>query len=275
MSIPFWLSTFTADSALFGVAIGLCLSFAVVGYEWFALVRSGAAGTGGLFDWGVLRLRRSVLTFRPLRALDWVLSRRAPTMTLLIVGVACSAGVVVTWGTVFTLWLALLSTLFLLVLALRFPLGRDGSDQLLLVLSLAVLGYSVRPSELSAAVFAGLICAHLVVGYEISGVTKLAGKPWRSGRALGEILSTRCYGWPALGAALPQWALATAGWSVMIFEATFIAVLIPWPPVGLAVIALGVLFHFGTWLTMGLNSFFVGYVGAYPVLIWMVFALHR
>lgn len=263
----------SADQALLGVAGCLFLSSAITGTEWLRLIRSGETGRGGLLDWNVLRLRRSVLKTAALRPVDRLFLSNRMTAALVVTGVLAAFGVVLTWHTPASAVCGCIAVVYLLLMSLRFPLGRDGADQLMLVLSLAVFGYTLFPNDVSATVFAGLICADLIIGYEISGVSKFLGKPWRSGTALANILRTRCYGWPWAVNVVPPTLLALGGWAVMVFETAFITILYPSIPLGLALVTIGALFHFGCWVAMGLNGFFFTYLAAYPALIWLVFSL--
>lgn len=108
----------------------------------------------------------------------------------------------------------------------------------------------------------------LTIAYFASGASKLVLRDWRTGAAPRAALSSYMWGnrFSARGIALPGAAL-TLAWMVMALEVLFpLALLLPTP--GLEVV-LGcfLLFHLTIALVMGLNSYVLAFLAAYPAAI--------
>ena len=116
-----------------------------------------------------------------------------------------------------------LLALTMLGMPIRFCYGLDGSDQLVMVSSVACALSHVSPSETAAALCCWFLGLQLVVCYAIAGIAKTFGQGWRDGSALTGLLSTRVYGNLPLSSLLarhPRFA-RLAAWSVILFEGTF------------------------------------------------------
>lgn len=90
-----------------------------------------------------------------------------------------------------------------------------------------------------------------------AGVAKLVSATWRSGKALPAILATYAHGHPwaaSILAAHPRVGTLLA-WGVMLFEVLFLFLLLGPYEVALATAMVGVGFHLGCAVLMGLNSF--------------------
>ncbi|NUS43285.1 MAG: hypothetical protein HOQ24_06310 [Mycobacteriaceae bacterium] len=260
----------TADTALRAVAAGLAAVLTVAALEYALLLRAGALGPGGLFDWDILRLRRTVIRYPAARPLDRMFASPNATGTWLATAPLGGIGAAVFWNTPAGAAAALLSALFLLLAAARFPFGRDGADQVALFWSLAVLGYQLHPTPAAATVFGYLICAQLTGGYAVAGWSKLSARDWTRGSAMAMVLHSSCYGNPPLAQHVPLRAAYLAGLAVAIWEATFPAVWLLPEPAALTFLAVGVAFHLGCWLVMGLNTFLLTFAAGYPALVWLV-----
>lgn len=227
---------------------------------------------GGLLAWEVSRLRSAWLSHgRVARGLDLVfagpalralLAVRALAAAWLIFGPAeagRAAAVMVAAGT----------SLLLLV---RNNFGNDGADQMsflvLAAAALARLGGAGREGVAAALLFVAL---QACLSYATAGIAKLAGRSWRDGSGLIGVVSTHTYGLPALAAGLrrhPGLALG-ASWLVIVGESLFPLVLVApngWIP---AFLALGLVFHLGCAVVMGLNTFVWSFAASYPAIYWV------
>lgn len=169
--------------------------------------------------------------------------------------------------------------LVVLGLALHFavPQGSDGSDQIALIVVTAVLVARVSPPDSAAQhLCLAFVAGQLALAYCASGVAKLLGSAWRSGRAVGEILSTRTYGSPGLARIVERLPIAgtAATYATVALETAFPAALfLPQPALTIALVAfLG--FHLSVAVSMGLNSFVPAFVATYPAALWAQQALH-
>ena len=163
-------------------------------------------------------------------------------------------------------WLALHQIL----LFIQRPYGLDGSDQMGLVLAVALVGvFGFGADSAGGQIAIGFVAAQVTLAYFVSGAGKLRSPEWRSGRALAGILSTRAYGLLPVAALLARHrgASSTAGWLVIAWEMSFpIAVVIggQWL---LAFLLAGVAFHVTTYLVMRLNAFLWAFVATYPLVL--------
>jgi hypothetical protein len=174
---------------------------------------------------------------------------------------------------VFSLWgraaLVLLLGSFML-LRWRRRLAGDGAEQMAALILIAAF-LAVNPSEsrlrLAAAVL--FVAAQSVLSYTTAGVAKLMSSVWRSGRALPQILSTLGHGDPfaarILGSSRP---LAVAAcWAVILFETAFGPLALGTQWTLLAALGIGLLFHIGCAVFMGLNAFLWSFPATYPCVV--------
>ena len=257
-------SAIRASAALVGVAA--CLS----SLEWLALREE--LGNAGCFAWKLTGSRPFLLRHgRAARALSVVFKRPgvvvligARTLSAVLLAVAAVAGRA---GAPLVV-LALTS----LALNYRHLFALDGSDQMILVVVIGLAAGTVPGVEAVAAVF---VASQAVAAYFIAGLAKLRGAEWRGGSAVPAILSTRSFGAPSLGAFLSEqrWAGRSLTWSTMSFECLFPLALLAPDQVLLAVLAVGLLFHAGAALTMGLNVFPWAFLASYPCVIYLAHQL--
>lgn len=152
----------------------------------------------------------------------------------------------------------------------RIPFGRDGADQMIVLIIVPLALGTAIGSEYAITLALLFIAGQACLSYFISGVAKLFGKPWWN-VALAEIMATRNYGHPtaaALFAGRPWFTrLVTAG--VVLGEMLFWTVLFlpsPWVAV---ILALGLLFHALNAVFMGLNTFFWAFAASYPAIYYI------
>jgi hypothetical protein len=159
-----------------------------------------------------------------------------------------------------------------LALNYRHLFALDGSDQMILVVVIGLAAGTVLRVEAVAAVF---VASQAVAAYFIAGLAKLRGAEWRVGSAVPAILSTRSFGAPSLGSFLSEqrWAGRSLTWSTMSFECLFPLALLAPDQVLLAILAVGLLFHAGAAVTMGLNVFPWAFLASYPCVIYLAHQL--
>jgi len=149
-------------------------------------------------------------------------------------------------------------------------LGGDGAEQItslaLIAVALAVLPVP-GPARVRLAV--AFIAGQLLLSYVTAGIAKLLSPAWRGGTALSEIAATETHGHPlALGVLrrAPRVELLLC-WTIIVFECLIPALVLG--PVWLAVpaLAIGLAFHIGCAVTMGLNSFLWAFPATYPCVL--------
>jgi hypothetical protein len=233
------------------------------------ILTSRELGAGGLLDW------RVVATARPAGAVERALRARPVRGLLMAPGARVLAGAQAAAG------LALLAVprsallcgaclaLHLLLLR-RHPFSVEGSDDMLAVLLGAATLRSLSADPLvqdAAAVFvAGQVC----LAYLTSGLSKAQSSQWWSGRGLPLTLSTRYFGHPAAARALTghRWLAVGLSWFTIGWESTFVAALFLPPPVALAVVGAGLLFHLACAVTLSLSAFVWAFAATYPCFLY-------
>ncbi|WP_341359139.1 hypothetical protein V5H98_15570 [Georgenia sp. M64] len=146
----------------------------------------------------------------------------------------------------------------------------DGAEQIsvivLLATSLALAPVAGEPALNVVALFVG---AMSVLSYVTAGLAKAVSSTWRSGAAIAIIMGSTAYGQPRVAALLdgrPYLGVLLAR-STVAFECAFPLVLLAPLPVALALLGVGLMFHLGTAVTMGLNTFVWAFVGTYPAVL--------
>jgi hypothetical protein len=226
-----------------------------------------------IMPWKVVRLGPGrVARHQPVRSfLDYFY--RKPAMEL-VASLRFTAGILVIIAPAFSvLSFACLFLLLLIIVAdsYRNPMGGEGADQMhmILVVSLAIGSFPGSTSTVRVAALL-FIAAQSLLSYAASGFAKLISPIWRSGVAISGILSTRDYGIPAVGEYFVRHrSISTMlAWMTIVFECAFIlAVSSPW--VALVFITLGICFHAGVAVIMGLNAFLIAFPATYPALFWL------
>ncbi len=220
----------------------------------------------GIWRWSLLAPEQRPL-LGPLR---WALARLLPARPFLLLS-----------------WLRLLAALalaagvgrglapFLLVaqvaIGVRFRgTFNGGSDTMSVVLLGALSLAQLLPASQAAQKAAVLyVAVQVTLSYFMAGAAKLQHTDWRSGRALSSFVVDGQYGAPSwlVRALRGKNRLLVLSWGVLGFECAFP---LAWsgPRAGAAFIALGLCFHFGTWLLFGLNRFLFAWAATYPALWW-------
>jgi hypothetical protein len=145
-----------------------------------------------------------------------------------------------------------------------------GEQMVKVILGGAALGW-IGGSEVTVRWAVWFIAAQLSLAYFAAGVFKLISSSWRSGEALSAVLSMNPWKHAAAGRSLrqrPQWS-SLLSWGTMLWEVTFPLALIA-PPWAMAIwLAIGLAFHIGCAIFMGLNSYLWSFVAAYPAVAFL------
>jgi hypothetical protein len=152
---------------------------------------------------------------------------------------------------------------------LRTPQGQDGSDQIFLLVAVALACAYGFDSATMYAVASLFISLQLTICYVTAGLSKLISREWRSGVAITHVFRTYNYGSPwifKLASGNKSIALSIA-WFVIGFELLFPIVFLTPAPAKIALLTVPLIFHLGTAIFMGLNLFLVSFLSAYPLLI--------
>lgn len=229
----------------------------------------------GLLAWDICRLgRRGSCSGRSAALLDALFSgQRFSALLLLRLLLAFALCVCAA-----TTWVAITCSLAILLLSLlinlRHTFGRDGSDQMLVIVfaGLAMYFCLTERFRIYALLFVAL---EVTLSYLVAGYVKLISPIWRRGDAIIGVLGTRCYGAPrelraAVRRLLPSSSRIVC-WSVILFECAFPALWFAPRPVAIVLLVAGVAFHAGVAVLMGLNVFFWAFLATYPA-VWFCYA---
>jgi hypothetical protein len=165
-------------------------------------------------------------------------------------------------------------TLLAVVIAMQtqlFPSGRDGSDDMSVVVSaslaLALIGSADAVIGHLAFIF---IAAQLCLCYATSGISKLIGARWRSGDALAGIMRTGSYGHPWAAAALNRYPAVSRiiSWTVISGEIAFPVLFVLGGTAGIVALIVAATFQLSVAASMGLNRFVPWFIAGYPAAVW-------
>jgi hypothetical protein len=154
--------------------------------------------------------------------------------------------------------------------------GGDGAEQMAMIVLVAA-AFAVFPN-LSAnriLIAVAFIAAQGALSYLTAGIAKLISSKWRSGFAIRDILSTYTHGHPLAFSWLQKYpTLSFIGcWSVILFECLFPIMIFGPEWLLIATLVIGLSFHIGCAVFMGLNSFLWSFPGVYPCIVAVVFLL--
>ncbi len=103
----------------------------------------------------------------------------------------------------------------------------------------------------------------------MAGLSKATSSYWRSGNAFTIIAQPRMYGQPTAARVIRTHPAVgrAAGHAVLAWESLFILALTAPPALVVAMLAVGVAFHAGCAVVMGLNRFLWAFAAGYPALL--------
>jgi hypothetical protein len=157
-----------------------------------------------------------------------------------------------------------------LLINLRHSFGRDGSDQMLVIVFAGLVAYSLTSERVRVMGFL-FVAIQVTLSYVVAGYAKLISQPWLQGNAIVGILGTRCYGAPdklrpVIARCLPPLARSIC-WLVISFECSFAAIWFVPSYIAIAFLIAGLMFHVGIAVLMGLNVFLWAFAATYPA-VW-------
>ncbi|MCF3102277.1 hypothetical protein IPZ58_11850 [Streptomyces roseoverticillatus] len=237
------------------------------------LARPHVLADTSLAGWPVLRLRHPRYATGVLGA---ALSRTVAypgVLGVLAVRTAAAACLIAAWfhGVVHTALLTIV-VVTTVALVLRGLGGGEGADQVLRITFCVLLLTALHPTAATMRLALWFLALQAGLAYFSSGIHKLTSPVWLDGTGLTGVLRTRRYGHWRLGAALAAHP-SLARWAsrgVSLAETLFPLVLIAPPSWLPAFLGLGVLFHLGCAVVMGLNCFVWAFTALYPAIAYAV-----
>lgn len=205
---------------------------------------------------------------------SWLLRRIMATDTFLmtIAGQALAAVVLLLdLGALPTAAGLLLALCGRLIVNLRTTYGMDGSDQMVVIvlsaLTIARFGNQVAGVPEACVIF---VAAQVMVAYLTAGVAKVVSPTWRSGVAIPAILRTASYGTEAAAIWLidRDKIARVLCRSIIAMECLLPFAVLSGVPGGWVFVGGGLLFHVGTALLMGLNSFLWSFAATFPAVLY-------
>lgn len=222
--------------------------------------------SGDWLDWRYARLAFS----HPIKPLELLFSNYLSGIALQLIRLllAISTLVLLQFGADVALALMGLTVLQCLH-SYRNPIGRDGSDQMTLIVLVGLSLFYAFPGSDTSRIAVAFVALQLALSYLSSGLAKISSRTWRGTNALSEIFNTVTYGRQTVSAVFYKYrhfSLLSA-YAVMLWQATFpFSFLMPDHVFSLYLIG-GVLFHLSIAIVMGLNTFFLSFMAAYPFII--------
>jgi hypothetical protein len=241
------------------------------------LTLKGDFADGGLFSWQVLRTiskaTLSVGTGRPRRLISH------PSFVPAVIGTRTLAALIlIVLGNNHALSTACVFAVVAasMLMYWRAPLGLDGSDQMSIIIFIAIAIHKFFPGDVHVArASLGFIATQGCLSYFVAGIAKVISPTWRSGEAVRRILGTRTYGTKASASLVSgrDGVCAALSWSLMLFECAF-PLALAFGKTGFAVFAaLGIFFHLTNAVIMGLNTFVWAFVATYPAILFCAVSL--
>ncbi len=263
---------FSLDQAL-DWAVRLCAVSQLIGLLELAVARRELA-PGGFLDWtliGVLNPRARTRagsfirkTFRRIepRLFIWILFVAAAVALLLLAWPSVAPLIAIAW-------------IMQIVIMKRYHLTFDGSDHMTVVVLLACLLGRVEPDPLAARAAVTFLAAEVTLAYLAAGLYKATSSYWQSGHAIAMVVQTRMFGQAAAARLIRHHPVIgrAATYSVFCWESLFVCFLVAPPPVILTILVLGIGFHLGCSVIMGLNRFIFVFVASYPAVLYVNNAL--
>jgi hypothetical protein len=228
----------------------------------------------GFLDWsliGLLSPRTQTRVGSLFRRSFGRLSSRAVVVIAVLDAVV--AGTLLLWPSV--LFLIALAAAIQMILMKRHHLTVDGSDQMLLMVLLVCLLGRIGNEAVTNRAAVSFLAAELTLAYLVAGFSKAASGYWRSGDAITMIVQTRMYGQPKAARAVADHPSigCVAAYAVICWESVFLLCVTAPPVVVILLLAMGVGFHLGCAIVMGLNRFLWAFVASYPSLMCTNFAI--
>lgn len=162
------------------------------------------------------------------------------------------------------------STITSTLIRWRRVLGGDGAEQLTAIILISTTLASLPGwSNASISIVVVFVTAQAILAYFTAGFAKLVSPIWRSGIAVPTIVNTSGHGLALATTMLDRFPSSGRwiGWSVIAFEIVFPAALLAPLPIAHSILAIGVVFHVGCAIVMGLNGFLWAFPATYPCVL--------
>jgi hypothetical protein len=268
------LLKFSEAQFVFACVIRLfCIALFLTALEYLMIIRQ--FGNDGVYSWKMIKLRthRRVLKLSP----DFLFNKPG-VFVIMLLRILCSIWLFIDPLSQVTVYLLFIVVATSLLLAIRNPIGNDGSDQMSVIISIALLITFIFRDPKIAAISLYFIAAQSILSYVIAGGAKMLSKKWRSGAAIFQIMNTESYGSEPIALYLQRSSpvvSAVLSWNVMLVETSFFAVVILPYPYFLIFLVWGLFFHVYNAVIMGLNNFLWVFLSTYPAILYANIALHH
>lgn len=235
----------------------------------------------GLLSWSVPRLHSRLLTHGTLAVvLNTLLAY--PNVVILL-GIQSGLSILLLIGSLFGILPALIAFLLtsgialtLLLFALRTSYGREGADQMFVIIfSALALAYTFNTSVIFTACL-WFLAIQSCLSYATAGIAKMTSPIWRSGQALPAIMATRGFGYYSFSVWLRKHLRFTKilTWSTMGLETLFPLALLGPQWLTLAWLLCGFGFHVSNAILMRLNRFIWAFTATYPAIWYCASTIH-
>jgi hypothetical protein len=144
--------------------------------------------------------------------------------------------------------------------------GLDAGDEMLRVVTVAMLLRALSDSALVQIAAAGFLTFQLCLSYAVAGLSKGQSVMWWSGAGLRGVLATQYFGIRVIARRLarsPDTA-RVLGWATILGESLFFAAVLVGPTVTLLALAGALAFHTVCAIVMGLDGFPLPFTATFP-----------
>lgn len=163
-----------------------------------------------------------------------------------------------------------------IMIGLRHHSGLNGDYHISLVVIIGLLLWTSHENNIIHNIGYIFIASQIILSYLVSGVLKLFSAEWRSGAAIINIFSANTWGGTEriyeLIHSQPYLAKATS-WIVILFECLFFITIFVSHEMLLIILPVGLIFHIGIALFMGLNRFAIIFPASYPAIYYTNLAI--
>ncbi len=232
--------------------------------------------TNGLFHWPPVPRTTSLLHRLLSKTIDPLLRYPGILFLLVLAVVAHLALLCVVSNQVIVLCLGI-TFIANLLYAYRRSSDREGAENLYTILSTALLLAALCQQEQAAVSYTLLfIAAQTLFCYLVTGVFKIFAPDWRNGQAVYMVMNNDAFGRKRLAAFLGRNRYVSRIISLavtVLLTAMPLCIFLP-VPFCLGMLVIAGTFHLINGLVMGLNRFFIGFLGTYPSILYTCCVLH-
>jgi hypothetical protein len=151
----------------------------------------------------------------------------------------------------------------------RFLFGRDGSDQMDIMILLGLASVYLLRNEKLEIIGIAFIAFQSCLSYATSGIAKLISPTWTSGNAIVHILNANSYGMRKVSIFFDAVTIRKKSACIMVIVWECLMPLSVFAPryIMYSLLAMGLVFHLLIAIVMGLNKFFWSWLATYPAII--------